>query len=324
MKIQHYQLNSEKIPGCFSEFFRYQLPLLLYTPISRAIARFHLIRAPKREFRYKVALCLIFKDEGPYLKEWLDYHILIGIDHFYLYNNNSTDNYLEILSPYIEQGIVTLIDFPEKYAQVKAYRLCYEAASNEAEWLGYIDADEYVNIISDNSIKDFLNRFRNYPSVFLNWRMFGTSGHLNENPDQLTIERYTQAWPNLSSTGKGFINNRFPAHNVSVHFHTSRLYSLPVFGALANKWPYHNLHFLCSRGVDKAAYLNHYWSRSLEFYKFKDYVRGDATGPNNEKVRKTEGRFEKTELRNSTKDFSIQRWLVLLKAQLKNPHNQTI
>lgn len=314
MKIKHYQLNNEKVPGSVSEFFKYKLPLAFYQPFSYLLSRIHLLRAPRKDFKYKVSLCLIFKDEDPYLKEWLDYHLLIGVDHFYLYNNNSTDNFREILAPYIEQGSVTLTDFPEKYAQVKAYRDCYERTKGETEWLGYIDADEYVNLISHNSIKNLLSEFKNYPSLYLNWRMFGTSGHLKENPDELTIERYTQAWLHLSSTGKGFINNRFPDHTVTVHFHTSRLFSLPILGALANKSPYRNTHFLCSRGVENVAYINHYWSRSLQFYYFKDFVRGDATGSNNENARKETGRFKKIELRNITKDFSIQRWLIFLKS----------
>jgi len=42
----------------------------------------------KRKMKYRISLCLIFKNEAPFLKEWLDYHLSIGIDHFYLYNNN--------------------------------------------------------------------------------------------------------------------------------------------------------------------------------------------------------------------------------------------
>ena len=317
MKIQHYSLNGERPVSRIKELIRYKLPLLLYYPLSKSLCICHrFLHAPK-QFKYKASLCLIFKDEAPYLKEWLEYHLLIGIDHFYLYNNNSSDNYLEVLGPYIEDGTVTLIQFPEKYAQVKAYRDCYEKTKNETEWLGYIDVDEYVNLIGHNSIGELLDTVAHYPSLYLNWRMFGTSGHLKENHSELTIERYTQAWRNLSSTGKGFINNNFPSHSVTVHFHTSRIYGLPVLGVLANKSLRHSLYYISSCGVDKVAYLNHYWSRSLEFYRYKDFQKGDATNATNESLRTAPGRFERHELRNSTKDFSIQRWLIFLKMKMK-------
>ncbi|MBR7025230.1 MAG: glycosyltransferase family 2 protein, partial [Selenomonadaceae bacterium] len=52
----------------------------------------------KNLFLYDLAVVAIFKNEGHYLKEWLDYHLFAGVEHFYLYNNNSTDNYEEVLA----------------------------------------------------------------------------------------------------------------------------------------------------------------------------------------------------------------------------------
>ena len=57
----------------------------------------------KNLFLYDLAIVAIFKDEGKYLKEWLDYHLLAGVDHFYLYNNDSSDDYAEVLAPYVEK-----------------------------------------------------------------------------------------------------------------------------------------------------------------------------------------------------------------------------
>lgn len=53
--------------------------------------------------KYYVSICGIFKDEAFYLKEWIEYHKKAGVDHIYLYNNNSTDNYLTIIKPYLEE-----------------------------------------------------------------------------------------------------------------------------------------------------------------------------------------------------------------------------
>lgn len=319
MTVKHYSLNGEKTPSRLREFFRYKMRLALYAPISYLLILLHILLSKKKKFKYKASLCLIFKDEGHYLKEWIEYHKLIGIDHFYLYNNNSTDNYKEILAPYIKDGLVTLIEFPEKYAQVKAYRECYNAVKNETEWLGFIDTDEYINIIKHDNIKDLLESVRKYPSLNLNWKMFGTSGHLHEDFSALTIERYTQSWDKLSSTAKGFINNNFDNHYItSVHFHSTKFLRLPILGVAVNKSIFRNLYTLFTCNIDKIAYLNHYWSRSYEFYHYKDFIKGDATNAANEKARKSVARFERHELRNKTKDFSIQRWLVLLKLRMKD------
>ena len=39
------------------------------------------------------------------IKVWLEHYINQGVDIFYLINNNSDDNPLDILQPYIDKGI---------------------------------------------------------------------------------------------------------------------------------------------------------------------------------------------------------------------------
>ena len=53
------------------------------------------------KYPYKLSVVAIMKNEGPYLREWIEYHKLVGVEKFYLYNNGSTDDTVEILSPYV-------------------------------------------------------------------------------------------------------------------------------------------------------------------------------------------------------------------------------
>ena len=75
----------------------------------------------KNETKYNVSICGIFKNEGKYLREWIEFHKIVGVEHFYLYNNNSEDNFREILEPYIEDGLVTLVEWKKNQAQMEAY-----------------------------------------------------------------------------------------------------------------------------------------------------------------------------------------------------------
>ena len=49
-----------------------------------------------RAFKYFMSIACIIKNEGPYLREWLEYHKLIGVEHFYVYDNESSDNTKEL------------------------------------------------------------------------------------------------------------------------------------------------------------------------------------------------------------------------------------
>ena len=69
--------------------------------------------------KYQLSVCSLFKNESRYLREWLEYHRLIGVDHFYLYDNASTDRSVQILQPYIRAGLVTLVHWPEQGASGK-------------------------------------------------------------------------------------------------------------------------------------------------------------------------------------------------------------
>ena len=73
-----------------------------------------------KKFKYFIAVACIIKNEGPYLKEWLEYHKLIGVEHFYVYDNESTDDTKDILKPYIDSGEVTYIYYPGRDKQDEA------------------------------------------------------------------------------------------------------------------------------------------------------------------------------------------------------------
>ena len=71
----------------------------------RGILRFGLWKAIKLRYQMKhnqtspihyLAVCAIAKNEGPYFKEWLDWHHAQGVEKFYIYDNESTDgtNYI--------------------------------------------------------------------------------------------------------------------------------------------------------------------------------------------------------------------------------------
>lgn len=294
--------------------------LYAYSPIGYLLVGLHAISRQKKTYQYEVSLCLIFKDEAPYLKEWLEYHILIGIDHFYLYNNNSTDNFVEILEPYIRSGKVTLTNWAQNYSQIGAYEHCYNMSKNETHWLGYLDTDEFFNLIVDggggNNIKEFLKKYATYPSVFFFWRFFGVSGIMKEDISRLVVEQFTSCWPYLCNTGKSFINNDYYFRTIGIHQQEAKYLGMPLYGIAVNKMfcPYMEAF---PEKIKPKAYINHYWSKSLENAVYKTYKRTDPADKELEKIRRENG-IDFFELQCADKDFSIQRWLVNLKEKLSD------
>ena len=88
----------------------------------------------------------IFKNEGPYILEWVAYHRALGIDRFFVADNGSDDGSSEFLAALDRAGVLDHI--PPGYARpaAAAARLCRDLRRHgaQADWIAFIDADEFL------------------------------------------------------------------------------------------------------------------------------------------------------------------------------------
>lgn len=139
-----------------------------------------------------VALCCRIRDESRYLEEFIEYYRAAGIEHFFFYEKLSKDNYRAVLEPYVDRGIVTLLDgWPHVPVSPAAEHDCILRAVGRFEWVGFIDADEFVVIRDHSSIGEFLSKYRTQDGVALHWYMFGSNGH-TDRPGGSVIAEYTR------------------------------------------------------------------------------------------------------------------------------------
>jgi len=276
---------------------------------------------PKRKesTKYNVSICGIFKNEGPYLKEWIEFHKIVGIEHFYLYNNNSEDNFREILLPYIEKGTVTLVEWPKNHAQNESYYDCIEKYSKETKWLGFIDLDEFVVPKSTDDIYSFLKPFeKNRPAVLMYWKIFGSSGMVERDLSGLVIEDFTVCWKKYADMGKCFLNTKYivdksnknSALNHLLWTKLSKILLPPV--NIFNKISYGMYNPV--KTEDFPIQINHYFSKTYKEYCLKK-VRGDAYFEINPR---DDDYFYYHEYKNTSVDYCAYKYLVKLKNSLMN------
>jgi hypothetical protein len=139
-----------------------------------------------------LVICAIFKNEAPYLYEWLSYHAYVGVKHFFLYDNNSDDNSREVIESWPERDKVTVIDWPHIPGQNAAYRHMIETHRNKDTWCAFIDCDEFLTPQRGGSLREALDWFEPRCNGFLvHWLMFGSSGQVNASPGPVT-ERFVR------------------------------------------------------------------------------------------------------------------------------------
>ena len=288
----------------------YYLKRLFYNISTRGYSPFSIEKK-----QYYVSICAIFKNEAPYLKEWIEFHKIIGIEHFYLYNNNSDDNYRDVLKPYIRDNIVTLVQWPMQQGQMDAYKDCVNKYKNQTNWIGFIDLDEFVVPKSYNNIKNFLRPIeKKTGALFINWRLFGTSGLMNRDKQGLVTEDFRVCWPKYDSKGKCFYNTAYKLNENTVFNHWCMtkykghdIFPYDVYG----KFCFNNIHTI---ETDFPLQIDHYFTKSLEEYKEKQH-KGDAFF---EKSPKDEQYFFYHEMKCTAIDCSAYKYLIRIKQILEN------
>lgn len=148
----------------------------------------------QESFEHKLAIAAIIKNEGAYINEWIQYHLFVGVSKFYLFDNNSNDETMEILSPYIEAGIVELNFLPGNCKQMPAYNLAISKYKYECKYMAFIDGDEFIMPLKREQkiidiIEEILAADEHAAGLAVNWRIYGSSGYL-EKPKGGVIENY--------------------------------------------------------------------------------------------------------------------------------------
>ena len=117
--------------------------------------------------RYSLVACTVLKNEARWLPEWLEYHAMpqVGFQHFFLYDDASTDSLAPSVEPYVRRGLVTLLaNFTGSAAYLGNKATFYEGPGTVgkflpqagmvshcisqygpvASWVAFIDVDEYI------------------------------------------------------------------------------------------------------------------------------------------------------------------------------------
>ncbi len=149
-------------------------------------------RRPRRGKPY-LSLCSCLGYDAPYLVEWLEFHRLVGVERFFLYNNGDREAQRELLEPYVDSALVVLRDWPDFPPQVSAFRDCLQTHADGSRWIAFVDTDEFLFSPAGRPLPDLLSEYEGEPGVGVNMAIFGPSGH-DAKPPGLVTESYTRSF----------------------------------------------------------------------------------------------------------------------------------
>jgi hypothetical protein len=215
------------------------------------------------------------------LKVWLDHYIWQGVEHFYLIDNGSSDQPLDILKDYINKKLVTYIYKPDPYKQLEHYRSVFKSKTlkKESYWLIIADLDEFFYGLK-NKIINILPYLNKFDVVYCNWIMFG-SNDLDDHPKDIRIS--------ITNSNNKFHDNKKYIFKTNSIINPSQIQIHKI--DLVKR-------IYCGNSV---IHLNHYPIQSKEYFKAVKIPRGDVNNRESNKIRNWEY-FKKYDLDKIKKD----------------------
>lgn len=263
-----------------------------------------------------LAICAIMKNEGSYLMEWLEFHKLVGVEKFYLYDNSSTDNTIDVITSYVNREEVIYHYWPEHPGQMSAYSHCLKNYGKSSEWIAFIDLDEFLFPTEADDLKIVLEEFVDYSAVGVNWLLFGTSGYETK-PEGLQIENFTLRAPQSHGPNKHVKCIVRPSQILRPK--NPHVFEYINGSAVTENKELLKGHHSKTHSVKKLC-INHYTTRSKEESLAK-MQRGRAT----KKEKRDINYFENLEIvLNKEQDLTIQRFLPKLKLAIAEAHQIAI
>jgi hypothetical protein len=165
---------------------------------SVTVAKRIAISPPEAEpGRHGIAIAACVKDEASYIEEWVRFHRAVGIRHFYIYDNGSTDGTCAVLQGLLGEEALTIIPWAGRMVdassdtllngQVIVFAHAILNFGGLYRWMTFIDVDEFLLPKRGRTVEDALEAVGDFPNVSLPWHMFGTNGHLKRPGGSLTL-----------------------------------------------------------------------------------------------------------------------------------------
>lgn len=213
-----------------------------------------------------LSIAVLVKDEELYLAEFLEFHLLQGVEHFYLrFHQNITEAYdktLDAFSEYLTYD-VTFKDKP----QLPFFSDVLRLYGDKNEWIAFIDTDEFLYSAEGRKLTDTLDVLpKNCGAYAVHWVLYGSNGEKVYRPELVT-KRFTRRATDVNSHVKSIVRPSL-VKSVGGNPH----YFLLKPGVFACRG-YDTLTHLpkeyarLSKGVIEPLRINHYHTKSYEEYK---------------------------------------------------------
>ena len=224
------------------------------------------------------------RNEGPFILDWVAYHLSVGITHFVVYTNDCDDPTDAILDALAERGLVTRVDNPVEPGE-RPQRVALEAAGHldvvrNADAYVVMDVDEFINIhVGNGRLHDLFEAAGDPDLLSMTWRFFGASGRTDftDDPAPMTFSAAAPEFTRKPHQNWGFktlVRRGAPFSKIGVHRPLDATGSMPAWtNGSGDQMPDDFLSSGWRSSLKSWGYglvtLNHYATRSVDSFLVK-------------------------------------------------------
>ena len=179
--------DNEKIRKILSVLL---IPVGIFRYLYVSIKAYFMDAVPK-----KCAIVMIVKNEGRYIKEFMDYYTALECD-LIIYDNDSDDETASIIQQYDNAKYIL---WPGKKRQIDAYNQAIKEYKTQYKYMMFFDADEFLTadkLLEGKTLFDIIDSIFKADKLIaclgINWLIFGSSG-LIDDPECGVIDAFTNA-----------------------------------------------------------------------------------------------------------------------------------
>ena len=233
-------------------------------------------------FKDEIIFSTIVKDEDNYIKQWIDFHLKIGVTRFIIYDNSCNNTLSELLKTYINKKQVLLIRWNFPYFLRKSGLSGQTTQQNHSiyafqhsKYIGLFDVDEYVNMQYKTDIDVFFEYLIKKERVKINEiSSFQLENKMFFNPYNLPTDniQFFKIFTCREVNRKGRHKNFVLPKNVKMFCIHKVVDGKPMY-RVSEKYIYFNHYFFLgklTRGRNKDRYVARYIDSSILRHLDKD------------------------------------------------------
>ena len=246
---------------------------------------------------YYLSECLIIKDENQYLIEHLTKSLQAGVEHIFIYDNESSTPVSEFLKDYPDLSDKCTIEVYKtngsNICQLECYKHFTEDHRWDTKWCTFIDTDEML----EGSLVDLCKEYDNYFSIRIHQITHGCNGQAYADYSKTLTERFQDhvtQFPMVKMVVKmEYLDQQFPHH------------SYLNKAAMEQDFRY----WMKDITWNEQCQLHHYFYKSFEEWLIKIVKRGSVIATSNWKIKKF---FEENTIPENEKNELLNKYNINL------------